>query len=426
MRLSVLPPPLLLHLLIAITPVQSLDLDFSDYPKSTQTCLQNAAGISGCAGETVAEENQCLCSNTGNFVTNTAMCIADQGETILSEVWDLLHEACSKTRTPLEISEADYFEAGSTETTVTSTITTTRAGTLTTYTTTSTSTHAAGAAATTTAASEPDDDSDQSDMLVSARVGAITATVTGIMGIVLFALLLVLLRKYKIDKELLRQPQEGARAGDRYRGPDKPLLNPGSVTPAFMSPANPEPGRHFGASVVPPTPSYAGPLSPAHWPSGQIQQQHGDRGIPSQVPSHAPTQATHWPSPVLSQGVNTGTMGSWCPSPLSAGPSSNVLGMYSNGGAGTIGGIDTTIGSTLARQITVSTAHTRSSWAHDRPEDELCEMPGNEHRDPVEADSTPVAMPPERLSMRTSPAPPGYEPGAWNDPITDKPPSGWI
>lgn len=449
MRLSILPPSVLLHIFTSITPVRSLELDFSAYPASTQTCLEDAAGVSGCVGETVAEENQCLCGNEGNFVINTAMCIATQGSTVLTEVWDLLQDSCSETKTPLEVSEADFFEAGSTETTVISTITTTIAGTLTTYTTTSTRTNSAAAATTTTTApSSSDTDDSASDVLASARVGAIAASVTGTLGIVCFVALIILLKKHQKDKQLLRQAQEAARAGDRYRGPDKPLLNAGSTTPGFTSPGYPpqgghllapgnitpgltspgylEPGRQLGASVVPPTPSYAGPISPQNWPSGHTQPTHGDRTVPS--------HQAHWPSPDLSQGVNTGTIGPWCPSPLSAtaGPSSNVLGMYINGGAGTIGGastmggIDSAIGSPLARQMTVQTTNTRSSWAHDRPENELYEMPGNEHREPVEADSTPVTRTPDRLSMTTSPAPPEYQQGQWNDPITDKPPSGWI
>lgn len=101
-----------------------------------------------------------------------------------------------------------------------------------------------------------------------------------------------------------------------------------------------------------------------------------------------------------------------------------------------MGGIDSAVGSPLARQMTVNTTATRSSWAHDRPanelyempgtEDGLYEMPGNEHREPVEADSTPIERTRERLSMAISPALPGYQQGEWHDPITDKPPAGWI
>lgn len=435
MRLSVLVPSILLSILFSTTPVRcTVDLDFSAYPTSAQTCLEDAAGISGCSGDTISEINKCLCGNTGNFVLNAATCIGSQGDQVLESVWSLLQDSCSNTKTPLDVSEAQFLASG-TETKVTSTITTTRsAGVLTTFTTTSTSTHSSGAttATSTSTSTASSTASNNADVVASAKIGAITASVAGTLFIVCVVCLIVLLKKHKQDKELLRRAQEAAAYGDRNKGPDKPLLNPGDVTPGFPGPGGAQYNQTFGPIVAPPTPSYAGPISPQVWRLWPQQAGQGPTTSPSELSSDqnaiglnddlANGQPAHWPSP-LTQGV--GTMGTWCPSPLSAIPSSNVLGMY-NGGTGTIGTLSA-ISSPLSRQITGTTTTSRSSWAHNRPQpDELYELPGDEVRTPVEADSIPVLRTSERLSMAISQAPPPeYYAGGWNDPITDKPPT-WI
>lgn len=435
MRLPMLPPSFLLYILISTTPIRcTIDLDFSAYPVSTQTCLKDAAGISGCTGDTVTEINQCLCGNTGNFVLNAATCIGNQGDQVLTQVWDLLQESCSNTKTPLEVSEAQFFKTG-TQITVISTVTTTgSAGILTTFTTTSASTHSSVAtmatSTSTSTASSATYDSD--DIVASAKIGAIAASVASTLFIICVVCLIILLKKRKKDKALLRLAQEAARYGDRDRGPDKPLLNPGDVTPGLMGPGGREGEHALGANVAPPTPSYAGSISPQVWRSWPQAPGLGIPTSPSELDSdyralglyedRPQGHQAHWPSP-LTQGA--GTMGSWCPSPLSAVPSSNVLGMY-NGGASTIGALST-VSSPLSRQITGTTTASRSSWAHNRPQqDELYELPGHEVVSPVEADSTPIPRTPERpSSMAIGQAPPEYSAGGWNDPITDKPPT-WI
>lgn len=427
MRLPLLSPSVVLLVLSSITPIRcTIDLDFSAYPTSTQTCLEDAAGISGCAGDTVAEMNQCLCGNTGNFVLNTATCIGAQGTDILEKVWELLQESCSNTKTPLGVSEAKFLDSG-TKTVVTSTITTTSAGVLTTFTTTSTSTHISSSTTATATSTASSATTNTDEVVTSARVGAITASVAGTLFIVCVVCLIILLRKRKRDKELLRRAQAAVR--DRG-GPDKPLLNPGDITPGFLSPANSGYDRTLAANVAPPTPSYAGPISPHAWRSWPQAPSPGTTTTPSELDGDHPQHEdlphgphTYWPSP-LSQGAAT-MGGTWCPSPLSAVPSSNVLGMY-NGGTSTVGA-HSTVSSPLSRQITGTMSTSRSSWAHNRPQpDELYELPGSEVRSPVEADSIPVLGIPNRASMAVSQAPPPeYSAGGWNDPITDKPPA-WI
>lgn len=434
MRLPVLPPSILLSILACTTHIRCMiSLDFSAYPTSTQSCLEDAAGISGCTGDTVTEVNQCLCDNTGNFVINTATCIGSQGSEILEDVWDLLQSSCSNTKTPLDISEAKFLASG-TVTKVTSTITTTSAGTLMTFTTISTNTRSSVASTATSASSTSSSSatSDNDDIVASARIGAIAASVAGTLFVVCVVCLVILLRKRKQDKELLRQAQEAARYGDRHRGPDKPLLNPGDATPGLSGFGGPGHDRTLGANVVPPTPSYAGPISPQVWRSYSQPRDHGTTPTPSELDSDSRSVGQHedqhtqghhglWPSPLLSAGG--GTMGAWCPSPLSAAPSSNVLGMC-DGGNNTLAAAST-FSSPLSRQITGTMSSSRSSWAHNRPADEIYELPGSEIMSPVEADSIPVLRTSERSSMGIRQAPPEYSAGGWNDPITDKPPT-WI
>lgn len=464
MRLSMLPPSLLLHVLLwaAARPARcsASDADFSAYPATTISCLSRAADQSGCDGDTVTETNSCLCSNDGNFVTLAAQCIGDQGEQALVQVYDTMQDSCTETKTPLSVSEADFLAAANMAvsiTTVTSTVTTTSEGVATTFTTTSTSTSPVTATANSiSSGDDDDDDDDDSDgqITVSAKAGAISASVAGCLMIACMVCLVVLLKKRKKDKALLQQVRDEARGhgggGKGKGGGDKPLLDPGSTTPGLP----PSPPVTFGASVTPPTPSYPGPTSPQVWRSAS--QTHGHAALPNRGgPTYSPSELSseQWayelydsrngqePSPV-SQGI--GTMGSWCPSPLSAMASSTALGHHGAGtGTGTMGstyssGTGTMEIGTLGAISTLShsstrhiTGTTRSSWAHNRPvQDEPYELPGTEVRSinplPVEADSNPITMVPERLSMSISQAPPQYEQGDWIDPNTDKPPIGMI
>lgn len=447
MRLSILPPSLLTYVLFLINLVRcSLDVDFSAYPAQTRTCLRDAADDSGCSGDTVAEINKCLCSNTGNFVIASAACIGKLG-TVVGEVYSLMEQSCSDTKTPLSISQAAFLAASNETTTVTSTITTTSAGFLTTYTTTSTSTNAGATAATSTSGpSDADDDGDSDDddesggITASAKIGAITSSVAGALVIACVVCLIIMIKKRRRDKIELQKAREAtARDGDAGRG-DKPLLDSGSMTPGVGSPAGPEgyEAAIFGASVVPPTPSHPGPAAPQVWRSWSQSLGRGTPSAPSELASQLQqyelqdgrTQGhlTQWPSPD-SQGA--GTVGSWCPSPLSALPSSNVPEVNGTG-TSTIGPASTLL-SPISRQITGPSAFvsgTRPSWAHDRPiQEEPFELPADEIMGPVEADSIPITRLPERRSMESmesmeiSQAPPEYTAGGWIDPVTDKPPA---
>lgn len=441
-----------LTLLLRLT--HALDVDFSAYPSASRSCLKDEADASGCMGETVSEMNLCLCGNSGNFVLDTASCVGALGKDVVTDVYQVMETSCSETKTPLDISEVEFFAASNTTT--------------------------EEPAASTSDASSSDDDNDDDDdddddsddnVLFTAKIGLVMAIIVAVLMVVCIICLIVLIKKRRRDKALLREAQEvAARAVNGERGSrdryDKPLLEPGAMTPGFQSPAGTggsQSGPPFGATVLPPTPSYPGPApSPQVWRSGTQagqpldpqspyyyqqqqqqqeyynQQQHQQRQelssdqMPLELDNRALGHLTHWPSPV-SQGV--GTMGSWCPSPMTATAPSDVLAYYqhqqqhlhNNGGMGTLGAVSQ-LSSPLSRQIThASTMRTintqRTSWVHDMPpQEEPYELSGTEIRSPVEADSVPITIRPDRLSLTISAAPPQYERGDWNDPITDKPP----
>lgn len=89
MRLLALPASLLFSILLqARTSVAQLKNDFTSYPQGSQSCLDNAANATTCSGSTGQELNQCLCRNQGNFIYNTAECVAKQSPKDLDAVYD--------------------------------------------------------------------------------------------------------------------------------------------------------------------------------------------------------------------------------------------------------------------------------------------------------------------------------------------------
>lgn len=90
-RTSILGPNKLNLLLVLLAVAGSsravFKNNFSDYPSGTHTCLNDASNSSNCQGDTSAEMNACLCSNGGDFVTNSAECIAAQDPGDLQATW---------------------------------------------------------------------------------------------------------------------------------------------------------------------------------------------------------------------------------------------------------------------------------------------------------------------------------------------------
>jgi hypothetical protein len=462
MRLDTLPSTIILYVLLLTSPTQaSLDVDFSAYPASAQSCLTQAVKTSGCSSEsTVSEMNDCLCSNSGDFVVDSARCLGTMGSSAetMSEVYDTMQQSCSETKTPLSVSEAQWLAEGKKDETVTSTITTTIGTMVLTFSTTITPTPTAASAyatSTTRAQSDDDDDDDggstdgddEDELSLSAKIGVITSSIAGAMTLACIACMIIFFTKRKKDKQLLAEARAAAaRAQGMDKDQNRSLLSPGAVTPGLPSPAGPGgggvtgyDGQVFGASVVPPTPAYPGPAEAQPWRGGgngmaaSPSELTGDSAVFQLYDGHPQQRnSSVWPSPLtlpgrgFSQGLSRATTlrseSSWAPSPASAFASSNALGMYNHGQSGTSrSGADSAVSSPIARQ---GTNTSRSSWAHNRPyQEEPYELPGMEARSPVEADSNPIMTLPESTGEddRIS-ALPEYSSGGWVDPNTDKPP----
>lgn len=460
MRLDTLPSTIILYVLLLTSPTRaSVDVDFSAYPASAQSCLTQAVKTSGCSDQsTVSEMNDCLCGNSGGFVIDSARCLGRTGSAeTMSEVYDTMQQSCSETKTPLSVSEAQWLAVGKEDAAVTTTITTTIGTMVLTYSTTMTptpTTTSSYTASTSRAESDDDDDDgdsngeDDEELSLSAKIGVITSSIAGVMTLACIVCMIIFFTKRKKDKLLLAEARAAAaRAQDKDKDQNRSLLSPGAVTPGLPSPPGHGGGvtgyeaQVFGASVVPPTPAYPGPAEAQAWRGGgghgvaaSPSELGGDSAVFQLYDGHAASQrsSSAWPSPLtlpsrgfshhqgLSRAATLRSESSWAPSPASAFASSNALGMYNHGPAS---GPGSTVSSPVARQTT-NTTTTRSSWAHNRPyQEEPYELPGMEARSPVEADSNPIETLPEGTGEgnRIS-TPPEYSSGGWVDPNTDKPP----
>ncbi|TPX12349.1 uncharacterized protein E0L32_006996 [Thyridium curvatum] len=87
--------------------------DFSGYPTGAQACLSRAADASGCDGDTVQAMNECLCGNQGGFVLGSAACVARSSAPDLEATYETLATHCSDSKTPLGVSQAQFFAAAS-------------------------------------------------------------------------------------------------------------------------------------------------------------------------------------------------------------------------------------------------------------------------------------------------------------------------
>lgn len=90
----------------------AVESDFNFYEKDAQECLYKAQASSKCSpAKDYPTLNSCLCSNEGDFVTNSAKCLADAvSEDIGKKTYSDMSEACSNSQTPLTVSEDDWNE----------------------------------------------------------------------------------------------------------------------------------------------------------------------------------------------------------------------------------------------------------------------------------------------------------------------------
>lgn len=147
--------------LLLATPALALEEnDFSLYPGDTQGCLKDASKQSNCGGDTVAENNKCLCSNGGSFVTNAARCIGREAPAALLTVWSTMNTACSDSNSPLVVREDDFISIGQRE-----------SGTPSTRTASSTAGPSSTATGSSTPSPTPDTEEESGGLSVGAKAG---------------------------------------------------------------------------------------------------------------------------------------------------------------------------------------------------------------------------------------------------------------
>ncbi|KAI1335492.1 hypothetical protein F5Y15DRAFT_245342 [Xylariaceae sp. FL0016] len=147
MRALMLPSSLLFSLFLQTAPTLALENDFSAYPEGSQECLTSAADESQCTGNTGTELNECLCTNQGNFIYDSADCIAKASPGDLNAVYETMSNNCAGTGVTIAVSKDAFLAAAAAATsttssatpTATSTGTQTSSGTKTSTTTTPTS-----------------------------------------------------------------------------------------------------------------------------------------------------------------------------------------------------------------------------------------------------------------------------------------------
>ena len=98
-------------LLLTDTSHARAKIKISLYPKNSLPCLNKSADLAGCNGDTEQAMNSCLCSNGGDFVTNTASCVGRQAPGDVSAVYSAMQSACSSSNSPLRVQRAVFFSA---------------------------------------------------------------------------------------------------------------------------------------------------------------------------------------------------------------------------------------------------------------------------------------------------------------------------
>ncbi|KAI2785209.1 hypothetical protein F4815DRAFT_440441 [Daldinia loculata] len=118
-----LPASLLLSIALQTQVSLAIDNDFSAYPEGSQQCLNDAADQSKCSGNTGNEMNMCLCSNKGNFIYNTAECVAKQSPADLNAVYDTMENNCAGTGVTIAVSKQAFLSQAAAATATTSSAT---------------------------------------------------------------------------------------------------------------------------------------------------------------------------------------------------------------------------------------------------------------------------------------------------------------
>ncbi|KAI1460746.1 hypothetical protein F4805DRAFT_454674 [Annulohypoxylon moriforme] len=129
MKFLALPTSLLLSITLQARSSAALENDFSAYPEGSQQCLSDAADQSQCSGNTGQQLNECLCRNKGNFIYNTATCVAKNSPNDLNAVYDTMQNNCEGTGVIIAVSKDAFLSQAAAATASTSSSTPTSTST---------------------------------------------------------------------------------------------------------------------------------------------------------------------------------------------------------------------------------------------------------------------------------------------------------
>ncbi|RYO74147.1 hypothetical protein DL766_006582 [Monosporascus sp. MC13-8B] len=106
------PPALLFFTAPLVRISAAVDNDFSAYPTGSRPCLEEAAAISECTGDTGPELNNCLCSNGGGFIDAAARCVARESSHDLTAVYRQMRTNCAGTGNAIALTEDEFIALG--------------------------------------------------------------------------------------------------------------------------------------------------------------------------------------------------------------------------------------------------------------------------------------------------------------------------
>lgn len=276
--------PLLILSLLTPATVATVFPDFSFYPSGAQPCLTQAGDTSKCSGATVADLNECLCSNENNFIILAATCIGKNDASDAVPVYQTLVSACATSNTPLVIAPNQFYAAANGKPWTTTTTTTTAAATTTDATTTASTSSTTTTTTTTSTSSSTASAVPVGSLSTGATIGiALGASFGGVGAIA--GLVYFLLRRSKQQGEefhpMLPHGEDGRQGMPLAISANDPMLQPtpslGSTSGGFPSEVkhaswvsslqSPDPYRYSAAAYDPSQGVYQGPYAP---PGGTI------------------------------------------------------------------------------------------------------------------------------------------------------------
>ncbi|RYP60242.1 hypothetical protein DL769_008203 [Monosporascus sp. CRB-8-3] len=106
------PPALFIFTTPLVRISAAVENDFSAYPTGSRPCLEEAAAISECTGDTGPELNDCLCSNGGGFIDAAAKCVARESPHDLTAVYRQMKVNCGGTGNAVALTEDEFIALG--------------------------------------------------------------------------------------------------------------------------------------------------------------------------------------------------------------------------------------------------------------------------------------------------------------------------